>query len=88
MAIRQVNIEDRTYYFYSDLINIKNFKIDNPKLDKKGLLGNDVYYIGYITKEPQWNDYSVNPLCLMINEMKCDFEEIDGDKYLILEMVI
>ena len=24
MAIRQLNIKDRTYYFYNDLINIKN----------------------------------------------------------------
>ena len=53
MAIIQLDIEDRTYYFYNDLINIKNFNIDNLKLDKKGVLGNDVYYIGYITKKPQ-----------------------------------
>ena len=51
MAIRQLNIEGRTYYFHNDLINIKNFTINNLKLDKKGVLGNDVYYIGYITKK-------------------------------------
>ena len=62
MAIRQLNIEGRTYYFYNDLINIKNFNINNLKLDKKGVWGNDVYYIGYITKKPQWNVNSVNPL--------------------------
>ena len=33
------------------LINIKNFNSNNLKLDKKGVLGNDVYYIGYITKK-------------------------------------
>ena len=38
MAIRQLNIEDRTYYFYNDLTNIKNFNINNLKLDKKGSL--------------------------------------------------
>ena len=52
MAIRQLNIKRRTYYFYNDLINIKNFNINNLKLDKKGVLDNDVYYIGYITKKP------------------------------------
>ena len=51
MAIRLLNTEGRTYYFYNDLINIKNFNINNLKLDKKGSLGNDVYYIGYITKK-------------------------------------
>ena len=53
MAIRQLNIKGRTYYFYNDLINIKNFNINNLKLNKKGVLGNDVYYIRYITKKPQ-----------------------------------
>ena len=48
--MRQLNIEDRTYYFYNELINIKNFIINNLELDKKSVLGDDVCYIGYITK--------------------------------------
>ena len=84
MAIRQLNIEGTTYHFYNDLVNIKNFNINNLKVDKKGVLGNDVYYIGYITKKPQWNVNSVNPLYLMINKIKGNFEEIDGDQYLII----
>ena len=84
MAIRQLNIEDRTCYFYNDLINVKNFNINNLKLDKKYVLGNDVYYIGYITKKPQWDVNRVNPLYLMINRIKGHFEEKDGDKYLII----
>ena len=47
-------------------------------------MGNDVYYIGYITKKPLWHVFSVNPLYLMINKIKGDFEEVDGDKYLII----
>ena len=84
MVIRQLNIKGRTYYFYNDLINIKNFNSNNLKLDKKSVLGNDVYYIGYITKKTQWNVNSVNPLYLMINRIKGHFEEVDGDKYLII----
>ena len=80
MAIRQLNIEGRTYYFYNDLISIKNFSINNLKLDKKGVLVNDICYL---TKKPQWNVNSVNPLYLMINKIKGHFEEIDGDNYLI-----
>ena len=83
MAIRQLNIEGRTYYFYNDLINIKNFNSNNLKLDKKNVLGNGVYSIGYITKKPQWNVNTVNPLYLMSNRIKGHFEEVDGDKYLI-----
>ena len=59
MAIRQLNIERRTYHFYNDLINIKNFNGNNLKLDKKSVLGNHVSDTGYITKKPQWNVNSV-----------------------------
>ena len=84
MAISQLNIECRTYYFYNNLINIKNFSSNDLKLDKKSVLCNDVSYIGYITKKPQWNVNSVNPLYLMINKIKGHFEEVDGGKYLII----
>ena len=47
-------------------------------------MGNDVYYIGYITRKPQWNVNSVNPLYLMTNRIKGHFEEVDEDKYLII----
>ena len=60
MTIRELNIEGRTYYFYNDLINFKNFNSNNLKIDKKSVLGNDVYYIGYITKKTQWNINSIN----------------------------
>ena len=84
MAIRQLNIKSRTYYFYNNLINIKNFNNIKLKIDKKGVLGNDVYYVGYTTKNQQWHDCSVNPLYLMINKIKGHFEEADGDKYRII----
>ena len=35
MAIRLLNIKSKTYYFYNDLINIKNFNNNKLKLDKK-----------------------------------------------------
>ena len=47
-------------------------------------MGNNVYYIGYITKKLQWNVFSVNPLYLIINKIKGHFEEVDGEKYLII----
>ena len=84
MTIRKINFKSKTYYFYNDLINAKNFNNNKLKLDKKGVLGNDVYYIGYITKNPQWYVFNINPLYLMINRTKGHFEEVDGDKYLII----
>ena len=35
MTTRQLNIENRTYYFYNDLVNVINFEARNLKLDKK-----------------------------------------------------
>ena len=43
MTTRQLNIKDRTYYFYNDLINVLNFEANNLKLDKK--VGNTLTFI-------------------------------------------
>ena len=72
------------HYFYNNLINIKNFNSNYLKLDKKSALDNDVYHIGYIAKKTKCNVNSVNPLHLMFNRINCHFEEVDGDKYLII----
>ena len=34
-TIKQVNIKNRTYYFYNDIIDIKPFDSNMLKLDKK-----------------------------------------------------
>ena len=47
---KQINIKSTTYYFYNDLINIKDFDLSLLKLDKKSF-NISVYYIGYITKK-------------------------------------
>ena len=33
--IKQVNIKNRTYYFYNDIIDFENFKSKLLKIDKK-----------------------------------------------------
>ena len=33
--IKQLNIKNETYYFYDDIINIKNFQSNLLKIDKK-----------------------------------------------------
>ena len=35
MVTKQINIKSRTYYFYNDLINIKDFDSRLLKSDKK-----------------------------------------------------
>ena len=51
MIVRQMNIKNRTYYFYNGLINIKDFDASLLKLDKKTSVGLGIYYIGYVTKK-------------------------------------
>ena len=51
MALKQLNIKNRTCYFYNDPINIKDFDARLLKLDKKTSMGLGIYYIGYITKK-------------------------------------
>ena len=47
--VKQIEIKSRTYYFYNDMINLKNFDTNLLKIDKKSSKNTDIYYIGYIT---------------------------------------
>ena len=47
--VKQIDIKNQTYYFYNDIINLKNFESNLLKIDKKQHKGFDIYYIGYIT---------------------------------------
>ena len=47
MTVRQINIKNRTYYFYNDLINIKDF---DARFENKTSIGLGTYYTGHVTK--------------------------------------
>ena len=34
-STKEINIKDRTYYFYNDIIDLKTFDSKNLKVDKK-----------------------------------------------------
>ena len=90
MIVGQLNIKNRTYYFYNDLINALNFEPINLKLDQKTWKDIDIYYIAYVDKnKPEdWRVRSVNPLYLMINKLFCSVGEENGVKYLKIEKII
>ena len=88
--IKQINIKNRTYYFYNDQIDLKDFDAKLLKIDKKDYKDIDIYYIGYVTvkKIANCNNInSVNPLYLMIDEIIRHFEEKNENKYLVLDDV-
>ena len=76
--IKQINIKNRTYYFYNDQLDLKDFDATLLKIDKKDYNDIDIYYIDYVTvkKNVDYNNInSVNPLYLMMNQMIGHFEK-------------
>ena len=88
-SIKEINIKNRTYYFYSDIIDIETFDSSNMKLDKKTYKNLDIYNIGYVTIKKIGHGYdvnSVNPLYLRIDNASGYIEEINEDKYLVFDV--
>ena len=84
-VVKQIDIKNRTYYFYNDMINIKNFDPILLKIDRKSYKNIGVYNIGYITIkkiDDCENIYSVNPLYLLVNHANGCIEEKNENKYL------
>ena len=79
---KQIDIKNRTYYFYNDVIILDEFDGSKIKVDKKDFNDIDVYYLGYehkkkITECDKIN--SISPLCLRIKDMKGQFKKGKGD---------
>ena len=87
-TIKQIDIKNRTYYFYNNMINIKNFNVRLLKIDKKSYKDISIYNIGHFTIkkiDDRENIYSVNPLYLLINHANGYIEENVVNKYLIFD---
>ena len=87
--VKQIEIKNRTYYFYNDMINLKNFEPNLLRIDKKSYKNVGIYYnIGYITVkkiDDYESIYSVNPLYLQVNHANGYIKEKNGNKYLIFD---
>ena len=84
--IKDIDIKKHTYYFFNNIINIKNFDPNNIKIDEKSYKNILIYYIGYVTiKDSKYVKInSVNPLYLIFSKVNGYFEEINENKYLTL----
>ena len=85
---KQINIKNRTYYFYNDITDLENFDAGLLKIDKKLYKDINIYNIGYVTKEKIgncMNTNSVNPLYLGITGVNGYIEEKGMYKYLVLD---
>ena len=83
-SVKKINIKNRKYYFFYDMIKIKDFNPDLLKIDKKSYKNIDIYYYtGYITMQDL--DYvkvnSLNTLHFIIDKVDGYMEEKNGNKY-------
>ena len=86
--VKELNIKNQTYYFFDDMIDIRNFHSNLLKIDKKSHKDIDIYYIAYITIKKFGdgeNIHSVNPLYLIIHSGTGYFKEKSSEKYLIID---
>ena len=81
-----MSIKNLTYYFFDDIINIKDFDSNLLRMNKMSYKKIDIYYIDYISVK--YSDYvrinSVNPMYLIISEAVGYIKEKNGSKYLVL----
>ena len=85
--IKETNIKNRTYYFFDDMLNIKNFDSNLLKIDKKSYKNIDIYYIGYITIKnfDYVNIHNVYLLYFITDEVDGSTEE-KNTKFLLLQI--
>ena len=48
-TVKQIDVKNRTYYFYNDMIGIKKLDSNLLKIDKKSYKDTGIYNIRYIT---------------------------------------
>ena len=88
LEIKQINIKNRNYYFYNDIIDLKDFDANFLKIDKKSYKNINIYYTGYIRikKIDDYESiYSVNRSYLRVGHASGYIEEKNGNKYLIFD---
>ena len=72
---KELNIKNKTYYFWNDLTNLKDFNPELLKLDKTESININIYCIGYVTKKSDYNIDSINPLYLLVDKLDGFLEE-------------
>ena len=87
METEQINIKNRTYYFYNDIIDLDEFDESKIKVDKKDFNDVDINYLSYEHKKKisECNVInSVNPLYLKITNTNGQFEKGKDDSWYLI----
>ena len=86
-TIKEINIKNRTYYFYNDIINLDEFNESKIKVDKKDFNDIDIYYLRYEHKKKisECNVInSINSLYLRIINLNGQFEKGKDDAWCLI----
>ena len=84
---KEINIKNRTYYYYNDIIDLDEFDKSKIKVDKKDFNGIDIYYLGYEYKKKitECNVIrSVNLHYLSIVDIKGQFKKGKDDVWYLV----
>ena len=76
--VKEISIKNQTYYFFQEMIDIRNFHSSLLKIDKKSHKGINIYCISYITMKKFGdceNIHRVNPLYLIIHYATGNFKK-------------
>ena len=84
--IKDIDIKKHTYYFFNDIINMKNSDPNKIKIDEKSNKNILIYYTGYVLiKDLKYMKINtINPSYFIINKVNGYFKEINKIKYLTL----
>ena len=80
--VKDIDIKNQTYYFFNDIINIKNFDPNNVKVDE--VIQKDSYLLHWICDHKRFEINNVNPLYFIFVKVSGYFGEIHKSKYLTL----
>ena len=86
-TIKEINIKNRSYYYYNDIIDLDEFDESKIKVDKKHFNDIGIYYLAYKYKKKvtECNVIkSVNPLYLRIGDMSGQFEKGKDDAWYLV----
>ena len=84
---KEINIKNRTYYYYNDVIDLDDFDESKINVDKKDFNDRDIYYLGYEYKKKitECNIIrSVNPFYLRVVDIKGQFEKGKDDAWYLV----
>ena len=70
---KEINIKNRTYYYYNDIIDLDEFDENKIKVDKKDFNDIGIYYLGYEYKK-KFTECKYNKKCKFTLFKNCRYK--------------